>query len=165
MAKAAKKPSKTGGKIGAPSKKTPELMAALCDGIASGRSARAMCVHCGISQPTLWRWLEEDENFRKQYTRAKERCADVLAAEIIEIADDGRNDTYMTEDGPQVNHDAIARSRLRVDARKWYASKLVPKKYGDRIDTTVSGPDGGPIRSESTVTLAPDEAYKRMLRG
>jgi len=46
---------------------------------------------------------------------------------------------------------AVARSRLRIDARKWLASKLAPKKYGDKIDATLSGPDGGPIKTENTI--------------
>jgi hypothetical protein len=59
-----------------------------------------------------------------------------MADEIVSIADgpDG-------EDSPV----ATARDRLRVDARKWVAAKLLPKKYGDRIQQEVSGPDGGPI--------------------
>jgi hypothetical protein len=41
---------------------------------------------------------------------------------------------------------AVARSRLRIDPRKGLASKLAPKKYGDKVAAELSGPDGGPIR-------------------
>ena len=75
--------------------------------------------------------------------------ADYHAEQIIEIADDGTNDTYLDEQGNvKVNTDVLGRSRLRVDARKWIASKLLPKVYGDKIDATLSGPDGGPIKYE-----------------
>lgn len=113
-----------------------------------------MCLDVGISQPTLWKWLGEDGEFSKRYARAKEDCADYLAAEIIEIADDGRNDTQVTEDGNVItDHDVIARSRLRVDARKWYASKLAPKKYGERLEHA-NNPDN-PMPSQTTVIIVP----------
>lgn len=80
------------------------------------------------------RWIEANEGFRKNYARAREDQADVLAEEILQIADDGLNDTYTDEKGNEcTNQDVIARSRLRVDARKWYASKLAPKKYGEKL--------------------------------
>jgi len=85
------------------------------------------------------RWLDAHESFRENYARARQDQADFLAEEIVQIADDGSNDTYLTEDGPKTNQDVIARSRLRVDARKWYASKLAPKKYGEKVEATHTG--------------------------
>jgi hypothetical protein len=58
----------------------------------------------------------------------------LLAEEIITIADDSSGDVIVDDDGnEQTNHERVARSRLRVDARKWYASKLAPKRYGDKV--------------------------------
>lgn len=143
-AKPAKPASSEPKKLGAPTKKTQEIMDTICQGVAVGKSARAMCVICNISQPSLWKWLAEDEQFSKQYARAKEECADFIAEEIIEIADEGKNDTYTDEKGNVcTNQDVIARSRLRVDARKWYASKLAPKKYGEK--TTLAGDPENPL--------------------
>jgi hypothetical protein len=68
--------------------------------------------------------------FAEQYAHARDSQADTLADEILDIADDGSND-YMGDD-ETYNGDAVARSKLRVDARKWIASKLKPKKYGDK---------------------------------
>lgn len=57
-----------------------------------------------------------------------------MIEEADDIADDGSNDTYIDDDGNvKVNHDVIQRSKLRVEQRRWHASKLRPKKYGDRI--------------------------------
>lgn len=79
------------------------------------------------------RWIQRDEDFRKQYAESRTTQAEILASEIIEIADDGKNDTYTDEDGRKLtDYDVIARSRLRVDARKWIASKLLPKVYGEK---------------------------------
>jgi len=125
-----------------PTIKTKKLCAAICEGIALGKSSRAVCAEAGISDRVLWNWLAKDEEFMQQYARAKEKCADYYAEEIVEIADDGANDKYIDEWGKEVvDNEAIQRSRLRVDARKWYASKLAPKKYGDRITNEHEGGD------------------------
>ena len=141
-------------KVGAPSKKTQEMLDEICNGIASGKSARKMCLEVCINQNTLWSWIASDDEFAKQYARAKEKCADFYAEQIIEIADDGENDAYLDEDGnTRTNQDVIARSRLRVDARKWYASKLVPKKYGDKVTNEHTGEDGGDIKHSISVSF------------
>src|SRR5258708_9384791 len=68
-------------------------------------------------------------------TRAREEQADKLFREIIEIADDKSGDYVTTSDGKRiVDHENIQRSRLRVDARKWAAARLAPKKYNDHVD-------------------------------
>ena len=68
--------------------------------------------------------------------KAREAQADALFDEILEIADDSRNDTVHGENGDTPNHEWIARSKLRIDTRKWMAAKLRPKVYGDKIDVT-----------------------------
>jgi len=78
------------------------------------------------------------ETFR---THARAEQADKLFREIIEIADDASGDYVTTSDGKRiVDHENIQRSRLRVDARKWAAARLAPKKYGDHISHDVKGP-------------------------
>ncbi len=106
------------------------------------------------SKRTVLRWLasKDREGFCHQYARAREFQADLLAEQILEIADDGSNDTYVDDEGNvRVDYDHIQRSRLRVDARKWLASKMAPKKYGDRIETTHTGPNGNPIQARIAV--------------
>jgi hypothetical protein len=72
-------------------------------------------------------------------TRARGQ-ADKLFREMIEIADDASGDYVTTSDGKRiVDHENINRSRLRVDARKWAAARLAPKKYGDHISHDVHG--------------------------
>lgn len=105
---------------------------------------------------TFMRWLADEANgsLREQYARAREAQADALAEEILQIADDGRNDTYTDDDGRTiVDHDVIARSRLRVDARKWLASKMAPRKYGDKITQEHTGAGGAALQVASTVTF------------
>jgi len=102
----------------------------------------------------------KNSEFRQQYALAREVQAEHHIDEIVEIADDGTND-YMEKrnaDGALVgwteNGENVQRSRLRVDTRKWAASKLAPKKYGDKQVDEHSGPDGGPITLEALITAS-----------
>jgi|SRR6185436_20724075 len=80
---------------------------------------------------TINRWRHRIEEFHTQYAKAKLEQADLLAEECLDIADETSNDTLVNEDGFEVaNNEFIARSRLRIDTRKWLASKLLPKQYG-----------------------------------
>jgi hypothetical protein len=95
--------------------------------------------------------LTDREGFFAQYTQAREIGYMAMADEALEIADDGRNDTYKTEEGQEAtNHDVIARSRLRVDTRKWLLSKALPKVFGDKIVQEHVGKDGGAIEQSIT---------------
>jgi len=123
-----------------PTKYSQELADQICDLImTTDKGLRIIAVELKISTTSILKWLNEDEKFAIQYARAREIQADFLADQIIEIADETHSDTSVNEDGHEVvNHEVIARSRLRVDARKWKASKLYPKKYADRLDTDVT---------------------------
>ena len=125
---------------GRPSEFSQEKADAICERLADGESLRSICSEEGFpSQPTVFRWLAANESFRKQYAHARDVQADVLFDEILEIADDGRNDWMAAhgEDegsGWKENGEAIRRSQMRIDARKWMAGKLRPKKYGDKLE-------------------------------
>lgn len=132
----------------------PEVRRHICEQIALGRSLTAICREDpGMPRLTsVFDWMRDPE-FSEQYARAHEAQADVLADEIVGIADDGRNDKMLDDDGkPFTDHDVIARSRLRVDARKWVAAKLKPKVYGERVLNQLTGADDGPIQVEDTST-------------
>lgn len=88
---------------------------------------------------TINRWRHRLPEFRAQYAQAKVEQADILAEECLEIADDDTYDTITKygKDGSEYdacNTEWIARSRLRVDTRKWLASKLLPKQYGQQAE-------------------------------
>lgn len=81
---------------------------------------------------TIFDWRLKHVEFARQYDKAKRKQAELLAEEIIDIADDTYNDIIIDKNGnEQCNTEFVQRSRLRMDARKWLASKLVPKVYGD----------------------------------
>jgi hypothetical protein len=129
---------------GRPSSYTQEIADEICAQLAEGRSLRTVCkAETMPSVPTVFSWMRRFPEFLNQYARAKEESADYLAEETLEIADDGSNDWITSNDpdnaGYRANGEHIARSRLRVDTRKWIASKLKPKKYGEKLDVAHSG--------------------------
>lgn len=79
-------------------------------------------------------WINEDEHLLEKYTHACARRADLIFDEIIEIADDNHNDYKDTERGRIVDQEHIQRSRLKVDARKWYLGKLDSKRFGEKME-------------------------------
>lgn len=99
---------------------TQEIADRLCAGLAEGRSLVVVCKEIGIYPQRVFEWLRTKEDFLAQYNIAKEESADLLTEQMLEIADD-------------LTDDAQSR-RVRVDTRKWIASKLKPKKYGDKLD-------------------------------
>ena len=84
---------------------------------------------------TFLEWVESDDSLAKHYARAMNIRSDLIFEEIFTIADETNADVRVTEDGKLITDgETVARSRLRVDARKWALSKMQPKKYGDKID-------------------------------
>lgn len=126
---------------GRPSEFSQDIADAICGRLAEGESLRAICDDEAMpDKSTVFRWLGRDAEFRDQYARAREAQADALFDDILSIADDGRNDWMERKNkddqnlGWVENGEALRRSALRVDARKWMAGKLKPKKYGDKLE-------------------------------
>lgn len=98
---------------------------------------------------TIYLWLTKNETFSEMYTRAREDQADTLADEILDIADEDPASVFEdSKDGVdvlRVDSAAVAHQRLRVDARKWIAAKLKPRKYGDFSRQEHTGADGKPL--------------------
>lgn len=138
--------------IGRPSKFTQEIAETICVKLMEGESLREICAADEMpDRVTVYRWLAADEAFRNQYAHAREVQADTYADETKEIADDGSNDWMerFSQDGKSlgwvVNGEAVSRSKLRVDQRKWHAAKLNPKVYGDRQEIRHADPDGNKL--------------------
>lgn len=141
---------------GRPSIYTEELSANICSQISSGLSLRTICKADDMpSVATIFLWIGNNTKFLEQYEKAKKEQADALAEEMLDIADDGTNDWMEKLDkdsksiGWQVNGEHVQRSRLRLDTRKWIASKLKPKKYGEKVELT--GDPENPISHKITV--------------
>lgn len=127
------KPVASKNKGGRPTIYTKRLGEKICERIASGESVNSICRSDGMpSKATVMRWLLSDSPkfkwFCDQYAKARRIQYELMADEITDICDDGRNDYVEREDGTMaVNSEVVARSRLRVDTRKWFLSKVLPK--------------------------------------
>ncbi len=137
----------------------------ICDRLSLGESLRAICEDDDMPHRiTVLRWLRRDdeigESFRTQYARAREDQADSLIDECELIADDGRNDWMEKRNaegmiiGFAVNGEHVARSKLRIEQRRWHASKLKPKKYGDKLDLTTGGETMTPNLDDAAAKVA-----------
>lgn len=132
-------------KRGRPDSFTQEKADAVCELVATGHSLRQIEAMPGMpAKVTILKWLGRDQEFATHYARARELQAEHMAEELLEIADDARNDFMerAAADGSTslvVDHEHIARSKLRYEARRWLMGKMAPKKYGDKIDHTVNG--------------------------
>jgi hypothetical protein len=129
---------------GRPTKYTPELAEEICRRLREGESLRSICRTEGYPRESaVIEWAKENrDGFSEQYAQARDVGLDRMAEETLEIADDGSND-WMARNDPEnagyiANGEHVARSRLRVDTRKWYLSKLAPKRYGDRLAVDAS---------------------------
>ncbi len=97
---------------------TLDMGALICEMVANGLALKEICALDGMpARTTAYKWLAEHEDFANMYARAREERADLIADEIVTIAD--------TE--PDAN-----KARVRIDARKWWAAKVNPKKFGEK---------------------------------
>lgn len=147
---AAKKPRK----LGRPTKYSKAMCIRICARLAVGESMRKISRDDKMpSMQTMFRWLRDYDDFRDQYDIAKQESADSYADEIVDIADDGVITELVIDGVPVLDPETgepykiatsvgVQHARLRVDARKWIASKLKPKKYGDKVENTHLGADG-----------------------
>ena len=145
--------------VGRPSDYNPEIATILCQRLAEGRSLNSISTDDDMpSKATVLRWLAIHEPFRSQYADARVLQADAIFDECLDIVDDARNDWMErvnkngeTEVVP--NPEATARSRLRLDARKWMAGKLAPKKYGEKVTQELTGPNGETLNTGPSVVV------------
>lgn len=130
--------------VGRPSDYTQDLADRICEKLSEGESLRTVCFADDMpSARSVFRWLRDNKEFSQQYARAKQESADAMADEILDISDDGSNDWMERNYGETTvwvtNGEALQRSKLRVDTRKWLMAKMKPKKYADTLDVTSDG--------------------------
>lgn len=127
-----------------------EIADRICEQIAEGRSLRSVLKDEGMpASSTVFKALAADKAFAEQYARAREAQADALFDEILDIADESANDSYTDDNGNErTNQEVVARSKIRIDARKWMAGKLRPKVYGEKVSAELTGANGGPVQIE-----------------
>jgi len=112
---------------------------------------------------TVYTWLAKNDEFLHKYAEAKSVRAHLLAEEILEISNESPTMTVVDTEGnatTKLDPAGVNRNRLRVDARKWIASKVLPRDYGDKQEVQLSGPGGAPIAAQIEL----DAETKKALR-
>ena len=119
---------------GRPSKYTAEIAEKICLRLAQGLTLRSICRDEAFPpESTVRQWAYDNvQGFYAQYARARDLGLDAMADEILEISDTPEPGQIVTqkESGTETKTgDMIEHRRLKVDTRKWYLSKLAPKRY------------------------------------
>ena len=108
--------------------------------LANGETLKQVCEDDGMPvESAVRQWANNlDHPFSARYARARELGWLRMADELIDIADDGRNDWIekKVKGGTirTVDEECVKRSQLRLDTRKWLLSKALPKIYGDKLE-------------------------------
>ncbi len=142
-------------KIGRPSIYSEDIATAILSRMMKGDSLRQICRDDDMpNRSTIYEWLAnvEYKSFSDRYARAREVRADEIFDQMEEIADDGSNDWTTRKSGDDeievVNHEHIQRSKLRIDTRKWQLAKMLPSRYGEKVETTIKGDKDAPLEVE-----------------
>ena len=129
---------------------TPEIAAEICERLALGQTLLSICRDPHMpGLTTVHKWLLLDhEGFATDHARARKAGVHAIVDQARDIADTPVDGVITTDKwtGTEVQHrDMLEHRRLQVDTRKWYASKIAPQIYGERLHTELTGADGGPI--------------------
>jgi hypothetical protein len=128
----------------------PQVLESIANGAALSTAIKCVCPAPSYAWAKLQ--LRTNPELKSAYQQAVEDRADRLSEELMELAD-----TPMPEglDGPSKSA-WVQQMRLRVDVRKWAASKLKPKTYGERLDLSVT-------HESISITAALEKAKLRVL--
>ena len=121
---------------GRPTLFSQEIADKICKELEKGQGLRRVCRENEDFPPesTVRQWVKNNPEFYAQYTSAREIGYEAMADELLDISDGEKEDS------------AADRDRLRLDTRKWLLSKCLPKIYGDKTSTEITGKDGEPIQ-------------------
>ena len=129
---------------------TEQMANAIIEWIAEGRPLREFCRQPNMpAWRTVYDWLEKEPEFGARFARARSMGADAIAEEALNIADtpvEGvRRETGGKDGNKEVYEDMLGHRKLQVETRLKLLAKWFPQKYGDKIDHTLTGKEGGPI--------------------
>ena len=137
--------------------RTPEKKAEQIEQILAlmhgGFSLTRACKTVNLTPQSFLEWTEKDGKLAERYARAKEACIEKMADDVLEISDEEPAVDYLGK----IDSGDVQNRKLRVDTRKWLLSKLAPKKYGEKIQTELTGADGGPIKVADATSMTDDQ--------
>lgn len=141
-------------------KKSEKIVDEIVRRVSEGEALRQICRDLDIHWNTVYLWMDSDKDFSVRIARARELGEQAISEECLAIADDGQNDWMekIGSDGQslgwQLNGEHVQRSKLRIETRLKLLAKWNPKKWGDKVEQTHQGPDGGALQIRS-VKLTP----------
>jgi hypothetical protein len=139
-------------KMGRPTIYSKQVAARILTRIANGESLRQMTREDDMpGHSTVYEWLLAQPDFADSYARARDEQADTLADEIVAIADEPPAEVVDDKGVARTDSGWVTWQKNRVDARKWVAAKLKPKKYGDR--QIVAGDADNPLEIKASTEI------------
>ena len=121
-------------------KEKEKIFTKVCFRIESGEAVRTVLKDKDMpDSKTFYDWMKKDDKLLQQYARATTERAICMFEDMLDIADSVDGDVMIVDGKEVTNHHKIQRDRLRVDTRKWALSKLMPSKYGEKLDLTTDG--------------------------
>ncbi|EPC0065457.1 DNA-binding protein [Escherichia coli] len=141
-------------KVGRPHGYTEEKALEICELVADGQSINKISKMSGMpTRSTILKWFRDVPEFSDMYIRAKEIGFEVLADEIIDIADAAEN----------IKTEELRRHQLMIETRKWLLAKLQPRKYGERVTQEIVGDASNPVQVEQHTHMSIED-YKNARR-
>lgn len=132
-------------------KRTPEMVEAILEGMSKGQTLTSLCAAHGITRAAWGVWCAADEDLRIAHARAREEGHDAIAEDCLAIADD-------REDDP-------ASRRVRTDVRLKLLAKWDPKRWGEKVDHTVTARTVSEVIAPDATPEQAADAYRRLIEG
>src|SRR5258706_4307938 len=121
---------------GRPSSYSEKIAERICDRLIEGESLVQICADENMpGRKTVYDWMEAHPDFHTKCARAREGQADYMDHRILDVANSCTAETAHAD-------------KVKISAYQSRASKLAPKKYGDKLE--LAGDPDSPIRHEVT---------------
>jgi len=149
-----------------PRKRTPEIEETVLRALSVGTPLSVVCRQVGVDRVTWYNWMEADDKaggaLRIAYEAARDKGADALAEQCLDIIDE--QPEYVTGDTVRIDAGYVAWQRARVETRLKLLAKWHPKKYGDKVQTELTGANGGSVKVDNSFDPAAVAAVGAALR-
>lgn len=129
---------------------TPEMGSRICEVIST--NARGLDhfhkEYDWFPDPTtIYYWLAHQPDFSPKYYKARELQSNLYAEATIEIAD--KRCTYIDSEGNErIDAGSVQLQKLQINTRQWHASKLAPKRWGDKKELEEVKAESATLKAE-----------------